>query len=172
MSSWHDPSMANPYENPTKTIALQGPDPLLPFRWKRIVVFSASAYVLVMLIGFASGLSLYFWEIYGSDLTSASDNARLVRRTIVFLVYTAFFWLLAAPVRLRLLTIFCAFVAFEFISVTIDYVVFRSPANELFDLGAILRLLTAAVMGWLLALWTAHRRRPRMENYDSVSPTP
>ncbi len=143
--------MPTPYESPTRAVAPSSAHQQVHFSLGRVLLFSAIIYFAVMVIGFASGLSVGFWEIYGSDIDSAMENARTVRQAAVFLAYAILFWLLAAPVSRKLLSIGSAALVVQVISIFVDYGVFKVPANELFEAGSLWRYLLAATFGWAAA---------------------
>jgi FtsH-binding integral membrane protein len=140
--------MEDPYRSPTQAIELPaGP----AFRWKRVLVWAASIYAAAMVVGFLSGLTMGFWEIYGSTMDAAIENARLVRRIAYGVVGAILYWRLAAPVRQRLLHVAAAFLIVQLIDVAVSLFVFRIPATELIDPSSLGRSLLAAVVGLALA---------------------
>ncbi len=108
-------------------------------------------YMAAMAIGFSSGLSMGYWEIYGWTIDEAIENARLVRRLAYGMVGALLYWRLAAPVQKRLLHVVSAFIAVQLIDLTVSFFIFRVPAEELIDTGAIGRSLLAAAAGLGLA---------------------
>ena len=140
--------MENPYGSPTKATALPA---LRPFRWRRVVVWAALIYVAAMVVGFSSGLTMGNWEIYGSTIDVAVENARLVRRVAYGAVGAILYWLLAAPVQQRLLHVAAVFVVVQLIDVAVSFFVFHTPAAELIDLWSLGRSLLAAAVGLGLA---------------------
>jgi len=143
--------MPTPYEAPTRAVAPSSPHQSVRFSLGRVLLFSAIIYFAVMVIGFSSGLSMGFWEIYGTDIETAMENARTVRQGVVFLAYVILFWRLAAPVDRKLLSVSCAAGIVEALSIFIEFGVFKTPAVELFELGGLVRYLLAAAIGWGLA---------------------
>jgi len=143
--------MPTPYESPTRAVAPSSTHQLVPFSFGRVLLFSAIIYFAVMVIGFASRLSMRFWEIYGSDIDSAMANALTVGQVAVFLAYVVLFWLLAAPVGRKLWSIASAAVIVLVIGIFVNYGVFQVPITELFEAGSLWRFLLAATIGWAAA---------------------
>ena len=152
--------MEDPYQSPTKETALPA---LRPFGWKRVFVWSLLIYVAAMAVGISSGLTMGAWEIYGSTIEEAVENARLMRRLAYGIVGALLYWRLAAPVRQRLLHVAAAFIVVQLIDLTVSFLLFRVPAEELIDVGAIGRSLLAAAAGLGLA-W--------LGSNNSFKPTP
>lgn len=136
--------MEDPYESPTKATA---PPALLPFGWGRVLAWAALIYGCAMVIGFSSGLSMGYWEIYGSAMDEAIENARLARRIAYGAVGAILYWRLAAPVQQRLLHVAAVFVTVQLIDLTVSFFLFRTPARELIDAWALARSLLAAAVG-------------------------
>lgn len=87
------------------------------------------------------------WEIYGSTMDVAIENARLVRRIAYGVIGTILYWLLAAPVRQRLLHVAAAFIVVQLFDLAVSFFVFHKPAAELVDLWSLGRSLLAAAAG-------------------------
>jgi len=109
-----------------------------------------------MIIGISSGLSLSYWEIYGSTLEEAYDNSRLVRRIIIIGVCALLYWRMAVPVENRLLHVAATFITVEFIDLTTSFFLFNVPADGLMDLWAFGRSLMGASVGLGLASLSPH----------------
>ena len=140
--------MDSPYQSPTKAIA---PPVLQPFRWLRVLAWSVLIYAAAMGVGLLSGMSMGYWELYGSTMDEAIANARLVRRVAYGLVGVFLYWRLAAPVQKRLLHVAAAFIVVQGIDLTVSYFLFRTPARELIDLWSLVRSSIAALVGLGLA---------------------
>lgn len=136
------------YESPTKAIAPSVP---LPFGWGRVLVFACLIYAAAMAVGLSSGLSMGHWEIYGSTMQVAMENARLVRRIAYGTVGAFFYWRLAAPVQHRLRHVAAAFVIVQLIDWLVSILLFQVPVRELLDAWALGRSAVAAVVGLSLA---------------------
>lgn len=156
--------MDDPYRFPTTAVALPG---LRPFGWRRVLVWAGLIYLSAIGVGLASGLSMGYWEIYGSTMEEAVENARLVRRVAYGLVGALLYWGLAVPVQKRLLHVVSTFVVVQLIDLAVSFFVFNLPADELFDTGAMGRGLLAAACGLGLA-WLSHgnafRPKPERQN--------
>jgi hypothetical protein len=98
-------------------------------------------------VGLLSGMSMGYWELYGSTMDEAIANARLVRRVAYGLIGALLYWRLAAPVQKRLLHVAAAFIVVQAIDLTVSYFLFRTPARELIDLWSIGRSFIAALVG-------------------------
>jgi hypothetical protein len=144
--------MENPYQSPTKAIAAPVPK---PFGWKRVFAWAVLIYVASMVVAISSGLSMSQWEIYGRTMDEAIENARLVRRIAYGVVGALLYWQLAAGVQQRLLHVAAAFVSVQLIDLAISFFIFRTPAGELIDAGALGRSMLAAAAGLGVAgLWS------------------
>src|SRR5688500_8003028 len=67
-------SMDNPYRAPVAVV-----DSLVPargFTWKRALLWALAIYVAVSAVAFLAGLSMGFWEFYGTTLEEAIVNNR------------------------------------------------------------------------------------------------
>lgn len=138
-------------ENPYQPIGqITGPPPLA-FSWERIVAWSLFIFVVANVIGFVSGLTMARWQIYGSTLEQAVQNARRVRQITYVIVGAILYWRLAAPVQERLFHVAAAFVTVALIDLTVSFFVFKIPVGELIDLWGLGRSLLAAAIGLGLA---------------------
>lgn len=121
-------------------------------QWLRIVVFAVAILFSVTLVGFASGLSMGYWEIYGPTIGQAIDNSRLVRRLAANGVAMLLYWWFACGVsRLRLLQVLAVFVLMQALDAAQSLAFFKAAPHDLFDSGALLRGLIAALLGYALA---------------------
>jgi hypothetical protein len=92
------------------------------------------------------------WTIYGATIEEAVLNARLVRRIGYGVVTALLYWRFAAPLtKNRWLHVLAAFVLIQVLEMLVSAVVFRAPASELIDLGALSRSSIAALVGLGLA---------------------
>lgn len=51
--------------------------------WKQIALMSLALFAMTQLVGFASGMSMANWVMYGSSIEEAVTNARWVRHFII-----------------------------------------------------------------------------------------
>ena len=134
--------------------------------WKRITAWSAIVFAALLAVGFAAGLTMQWWEIYGATIEVAVENARLVRRIAYVVVAVLLYWRFALGVeRLRFAHVVAVFVGMQLISFVVDVGVFRAPFD--LDAWALARGFASALAGWVLAEWQV-RRKPRV---TSTMPT-
>lgn len=118
--------------------------------WLRIGAFAVAIVFSGMLVGFAIGLSMSHWEIYGSTIEQAIDNSRLVWYLAAYgaamLLYGWF-----GVSRLRLLQVLAVFVRVQLLGAAQSLAFFKTAPHNLFDSWALLRGLTAALLGYALA---------------------
>jgi hypothetical protein len=88
-----------------------------------------------------------YWDVYGSTMDVAIENARLVRRIAYCAVGAILYWRLAAPVQQRLLHVAAVFVSVQIIDLTVSFFLFGTPARELIDVWSLGRSLLAAAVG-------------------------
>ena len=122
-----------------------------PFKWKRIFTWAVLIYAAAMVVGFSSGLSMKYWEFYGSTMDEAIANARLVRRITYGIVGAILYWRLAVPVQKRLLHIAAVFITVQLIDLTVSFFLFGTPASRLIDAWGLGSSLLAAAVGLGLA---------------------
>lgn len=133
-------------------------------RWLRIGVFAVAILFSATLVGFASGLSMSYWEIYGPTIGQAIDNSRLERRLAGNGVAMLLYWWFACGVsRLRLLQVLAVFVLVQVLGAAHSLAFFKMAPHQLFDAGVLLRGLIAALLGYALA---------RLVSLSSSTPSP
>jgi len=136
--------MESPYQFPTKATA---PPELRPFTWKRVFAWAVGIYAAGMVIGFSSGLTMGHWQIYGSTIEEAVENARLVRRIAYGIAGAVLYWRLAASAQRRILHVVATFAFVQLIDLTISFFLFKISARELIDAWALGRSFVAAAVG-------------------------
>ncbi|MES3023669.1 MAG: hypothetical protein V4857_19050 [Pseudomonadota bacterium] len=118
-------------------------------------MWTALIYAAAHVVGFASGLSLAYWQIYGDTFEVAIANARVVRRLVSVIVSSVLFWRLAAPVQQRFLYVVAVFVTFQLIELAESFFNYDTPVADLLDGWGLARRLMAAAIGLGLASWSA-----------------
>ena len=138
----------NPYSATTHATNQELPG----FRWGRVVAWSFLILLAVYAVGFLSGLTMTRWTIYGATIEEAVLNARLVRWIGYGVVTALLYWRFAAPLtKNRWLHVLAAFVLIKVLEMLVSAVIFRAPASELIDVGALSRSSIAALVGLGLA---------------------
>ena len=132
--------------------------------WKRIAGCSALIFLAMNIVGFGSGLTMNYWQIYGSTIETAIENARHVRRLGYFVVAALLYWRFAVGVaKHQLLHVAAVFVSLLAINFAFELAVYRSIE---FDPWALARGVGAALVGYALATWLPRRsRKPAALDY-------
>ena len=119
--------------------------------WKRIAGWSALIFLFANLIGFCSGLTMAHWEIYGPTIQTAVDNARLVRRTAIFVLAALLYWRFALGVaKYRLLQVVAVLAGFQIFDIALELAL--PPHTVTFEPWGLARAFGAALSGYGLAL--------------------
>ncbi|MDC8011400.1 hypothetical protein [Tahibacter soli] len=134
--------------------------------WKRIAGWSALIFLSANVIGFCSGLTMAHWEIYGATIQTAVDNARLVRRTAIFVVAALLYWRFALGVaKYRFAHVVAAFVGFQVLDVALSLA--TPPHTVEFYPPGLARAFAAALLGYGLAMLSL-RRSPKPAPLDGT----
>jgi hypothetical protein len=139
--------MENPYQPPSQMQEVSLPR----FAWRRVVVWSLLIVIAANIVGLISGLTMTRWEVYGSTIEQAVENARLVRRIGYGVVGALLYWRFARPLQTRLLHVMAAFATVQFFDIAVSFFIFHAPASELVDGWAVVRSAAAAAVGLGLA---------------------
>lgn len=128
--------------------------------WKRIVGWSFLILLAMNVVGFCAGLTMEHWEIYGATIETAITNARHVRRVAYAIVAALLYWRFALGVPAhRFLHVVAVFVGIQLIDIAIEIVFFKGTIA--FDPWGLARGFGAALVGYVLAMWSSRRsRRP------------
>jgi hypothetical protein len=143
--------MKNPYEATTKVIDFPAESPA--FRWGRVFLWAVSIYVAAIVLGFSSGLSMGYWEIYGDTLQEAITNARLVRRIAIGVVGVFLYtWFVAGLASRRLLHTLTLFGVVQLMELCVSLLL-GDALRDWFDPWSIGRSLLAASIGFAIGYW-------------------
>lgn len=128
--------------------------------WTRILNWSFLIYAALLAVGFVSGISMNYWEIYGSTMDAAIENARLVRRIGYWIVAALLYWRFAQGVaRHRLMHALMLYLAVQLLCNWIVRLVLGEKLT--FDPWADAKNLAVALTGYTLAEWQLWRVRVR-----------
>lgn len=157
----------DPYLVPGVSVALDA-RPAEAYRWKRIFVWLLVIHLMPNVLGFASGLALGGWELFGDTIEMAAQNLRDARFWAIgaasYLLYL--FYLDGVKWR-RVLHLIILFSLVELAATAEDYLIWQAPAHELFYWPTTLRHAASA----MLALVTCALVWP-LRSGSSSRPTP
>lgn len=124
--------------------------------WKRLTAWSLTIFLVPQLIGFLQGLSMVYWQLYGSTFEAAVANARPIRIVIIsatlYILYVAFF----RGTRTRKLAhAALLFTAAEMLDVVLSFALGARSLPDLFYWPAVLRHLAICAAAFVtVALFT------------------
>jgi hypothetical protein len=159
----------DPYLVPGASVALAAP-PAAVYRWRRVFAWLLVIHLIPNVLGFASGLALAGWELFGDTIEVAAHNLRETRFWAIgaasYLLYLSYLedirWRRA--IHLTLL-----FALVELVGTAEDYLIWQTPAHELVYWPTTVRHVASAA----LALVTSALLWPMKSNSLSApTPTP